>query len=364
MTRRRRVFDVGMPEEPAAPAPAGDVPLPRRPGPMATAIGETTGTLRERARIEAEVRAENDALAQELVRLRELGLVIELVPIEAVRTTKLARDRRATADLQLDDLKASIRELGLSNPIRVEPDGTGGYELIQGLRRLEAHRALLADTGEERFAAIPAGIVPPGETEATLYRRMVDENLVRSGVSFAEMAILARSYAADRVDGCEGIDAAVNALYASAAPQKRSYIRRFGQLIDRIGPQIRHPEAISRALGLAVMDRLDADPDAVPGLVGALRGASGRGAEAEVAVLRRFADAGRPPAPGAAPERDSPPRRGAPRRTISLRLEGDVPVLVRAGPGRLEMRAEIDFAELGADALERAAGAFVAALNG
>ena len=361
MSRRRRVFDVGMPEEPEAPAPANEGPLPRRPGPMAAAIGETTGTLRERARIEAEVRAENDALAHELVRLRELGLVIETVPLDAVRTAKLARDRRVAAGLDLADLKASIREVGLSNPIRVEPDGAGGYELIQGLRRLEAHRALLAETGDARFAVIPAGIVPPGETEATLYRRMVDENLVRSGVSFAEMAMLARRYAEDGVDGCGDLDEAVNALFASASPQKRSYIRRFAQLTARLGKVLEHPEAIPRALGLAVMDRLDAEPGAIAALSEAVRDAAGTGAEGELAVLRRFAGAEAPPRPRAKP--DEPRRRGAPRRSVTVRVGGEDGMSVRAGMGKVEMRADIDFSEVEPEALERAATAFLAALG-
>ncbi len=48
-----------------------------------------------------------------------------MVPTAAIRTNKLVRDRSLVADLALDDLKASIQAVGLSNPIRVEPDGAG-----------------------------------------------------------------------------------------------------------------------------------------------------------------------------------------------------------------------------------------------
>jgi ParB family chromosome partitioning protein len=89
MSRRRRIFDIDLPEgerpdttqaapspaEPAAPPPAS----PRR-GPMATAIGETGDALRRRKQIEADIRAENDALAHEFVRLKKLGLITDVIP--------------------------------------------------------------------------------------------------------------------------------------------------------------------------------------------------------------------------------------------------------------------------------------------
>src|SRR6056297_95315 len=154
--RRRRGFDVDLPEAPeAAPDfPAGKEAAPRR-GPMASAVRETAESLRARAETEAAIRAENDALAHELVRLRALGLTAEPVPLEAVDAAKLIRDRKVEPDPDVEDLKESIRAIGLSNPIRVERAGER-YELIQGWRRLHAYRALLAETGDPAFAAIPA----------------------------------------------------------------------------------------------------------------------------------------------------------------------------------------------------------------
>ena len=43
--------------------------------------------------------------------------------------------------MELEELKDSIRNIGLSNPIRVEQSG-GRYELVQGMRRLTAFREL------------------------------------------------------------------------------------------------------------------------------------------------------------------------------------------------------------------------------
>ena len=79
----------------------------------------------------------------------------------------------------------SIRDLGLSNPIRVfeRPDGTG-YELVQGFRRLSAYKALSeAQAGQGGYDKIPALILPGEADIAGLYRRMVDENVIRKDLS-------------------------------------------------------------------------------------------------------------------------------------------------------------------------------------
>ncbi|MEM1301282.1 MAG: ParB N-terminal domain-containing protein, partial [Pseudomonadota bacterium] len=131
--KKRRVFDIDF-DTPADAVPAGTDRVERR-GPMATAISETAEALDERAEAEAAIRAENDALAHEHVRLKKLGLITDLIPVAEVLTTKLTRDRAEGADPELDELKASIAAVGLSNPIRVEQT-EHGYELIQGFRRL------------------------------------------------------------------------------------------------------------------------------------------------------------------------------------------------------------------------------------
>lgn len=359
MSRKRRMFDVDLPNDPPIPDDLEVKSFGGRRGPMATAIGENAESLRERARVEADIRAENDTLAHEFVRLKKLGLVTDMIPVTAIRTTKLVRDRSRAADLDLGDLKASIRAVGLSNPIRVEPDGTGGYELIQGLRRLTAWRELRAETGDAVWDKIPAGLMAAGETMEMLYRRMVDENLVRKDVSFAEMARLARAYVADGVDGCDDIDAAVNKLFASAAPQKRSYIRRFSRLMAALEKALEHPEAIPRALGLELADRLDSDPMAQINLVRLLQAAGPRSSEEEVAILRRFLEGQAAPVP--AKSRGAP--RGQRRGRMSLSVPVGPGVRCTATDGKLEFRAAMDFATLDRGRLEAAIEAFFAALG-
>ena len=363
MTRKRRMFEIDLPEE----IPTGVVPahaLPRRRGPMAEAIGETGAALRDRAQIEAKARAENDALAAELVRLQSVGLVLDLIPVDAVRVEKLVRDRAAGRDLELGELKASLREVGLSNPIRVQRAGGGGFELVEGLRRLTAFRELRAETGDARWSAIPAGVLPEGETDASLYRRMVDENLVRQDVSFAEMAALAVSYARSGVDGCRTLDDAVNALYASTAKQKRTYIRRFAVLAQRLGPTA-DLAVVPRDLGLDVLAAVETDDAARDALVARLGTIPLEDGEGRVEAMRRFLaerDADEEPvrAEAVTPKRAPKPRMAKPT-SLTLR---DGAVRLHARDGRIELRAARNFAGLGEDRLVRAAEAFLAALEG
>jgi ParB family transcriptional regulator, chromosome partitioning protein len=295
MTKKRRMFDIDLPEN-AGIAPTetfltGKVSdPPARRGPMATAISETVDATRERQEIEAQIRAENDALAHEHVRLRRLGLVVDLVPLDLIDATKLVRDRKKGPDTELAELKASIAELGLSNPIRLEAGADGRFELIQGYRRLSAYRVLLDESGDtDRYGAIPSAVTQPGEDLEALYRKMVDENLVRKDISFAEMAMLALDYAADPGTAVTDADKAVAVLFKSAGYQKRSYIRTFMSVVARLGGDLMYPQDIPRALGLALARRLDEVDGLVPLIRAELKGWDNRSVADEIAVLRRFA---------------------------------------------------------------------------
>lgn len=325
-------------------------PVPARRGPMASAISETLEATTERAQAEAAIRAENDALAHEHVRLKKLGLITDLIETAKVRTTKLTRDRSANVDPELAELKASIQSVGLSNPIRVEQTAEG-YELIQGYRRLCAFRALAEETGDPRYTRIPAALVPRGEPLADLYRKMVDENLVRKDLSFGEMAKLALSYAADfEVDVSE----AVSTLYASALKQKKTYIRNFAKVIDDLGAGLRAPEVIPRALGLDLHRLFEADPAQAKRVRDALAALPDRDAEQELAVLR--AAVARKAAPAKTGQRTSS------RTSLRLGLaEGEM--RVTAADGKVEMRLQRDFSAVSKAQLQRGVEAFLAALD-
>lgn len=341
-------------------------------GPMASAVRETLRARLTRAEDEAAVAAENHALAEELLRLKAEGLFAERVPLDLIDETRLTRDRRAQAAPDVEDLKTSIRETGLSNPIRVERAGAR-YELIQGWRRLRAFRALLADTGAAQWATIPAAVEPEGGDLELAYRRMVDENLVREDISFAEMAELARAYAEDPRTGADTAAEATGALYRSAGAQKRSYIRAFAELLEMLDGALAHPQALPRSLGLDLRRVLAATgPQGAATLRRGLEKRPERDAAEETAFLRRFvttaletvADIARR---GGAedPSRIEPPavpRLGRPPApALEVRLEGSgLRAVLKAG--RLEMSGlgaaaeDLDEARLRAalEAFERA----------
>lgn len=353
---KRRTFDIDFPSE--DPVPAGTEREVRR-GPMATAITENADALRARQEAEASIRAENDRLAHELVRLKKLGLVTDLIALDQVKVSKLTRDRASDRDVDIDELKASIKDIGLSNPIRVEVSDGGTYELIQGFRRLTAFRELYAETGEERFAAIPAGLIAKGETLETLYRRMVDENLIRRDISFAEMAILARSYLLDPETSATSIDQAIANLFQSAGRQKRIYIRNFASLLDRIGMHLSHAQAIPRALGLDVLKRMDKEPGAATMLGRMLVTQSDRSDAEELNILREFAS-------GAGQVTPRRPIRGPgnPGAKTTLRVaRGEDVARCVATHGRMELRMDKDFSAIDRHRLEQAIEAFLAALD-
>jgi ParB family chromosome partitioning protein len=284
-----------------------------------------------------------------------------MIPVAEVRVTKLVRDRTQRRNPEVEDLKSSLRAVGLSNPIRVEKLPEGGYELVEGWRRLTAFRALLAETGDDRWATIPASFVPPGETVEGLYRRMVDENLVRKEISWSEMARLARAYVEDGVGGCEDLDQAVNHLFASTNPQKRSYIRRFSFLLSRLEKHLEHPEAIPRALGLSLAQKLEQDPMLAMSIVRALQATPRRTAEEEVAILQSL-DRTEPAviSPQGNPGRGRPAKRG--KTVLRLPLPAGE-VKCTAAAGKVELQLNRDFSTIERGRLEAAIEAFFRELD-
>lgn len=353
---KRRVFDIDFPSDTPAPKPERTADPVARRSPMASAITENADALQARAEAEQAIRAENDRLAHEHVRLKKAGLITDVIPLDQVLTTKLMRDRSLGVDPDLDELKASIRAVGLSNPIRVEPAGFEKFELIQGSRRLAAYRALFEETGDPAFAQIPAAMVARGEALEKLYRKMVDENLVRRDVSLSEMAQLALDYVQDAGIETKNLDEAIATLYGSAARQKRSYIRRFAVLVPAITGYANFPAAIPRALGLDLAKKLDEEHDFGPALRGHLASQNAQTAEAEVDSLRVFLKSWAKKPKGKAPPKS--------RAKTTLRCDlPDGPLKVTASHGRVELMMERDFASLDRAKLEAAVEAFMDALR-
>ncbi len=361
MTRKRRIFDIDMP-------PAGDIPVGKAPesalslrrGPMAAAISENADSLRARQSAAREIRDENDRLAHELVRLKKQGLIVDRIALDDVLADKLRRDRKPGPDPELEELKESIRDIGLSNPIRVEPREDGRYELVQGMRRLTAYRELLRDTGDESYATIPAGIIAAGDPVESSYRRMIDENMVRKDISFAEMGDLTRAYVDDPTNDCTDIDKAVAVLFKSASYSKRSYIRAFARLMMWLDKALEHPAEIPRNVGVELKRRMDNDPALAGRIRSALLAQPGRDAAEELAILRGFLEGGSTPIPapdsGAGGAKTRKSRRA--KTTFEVGRAASA-AKCAASAGRVELRYDLDFSTIDRRRLERAVAAFL-----
>src|SRR5690348_15186101 len=103
--------------------------------------------------------------------------MVVALPTGAIAPDHLVRDRLLPAeDADAVALRESIRLHGQRTPIEVTPvAGALPYGLISGWRRLEALKALHAETGEARFATVQALVRRP-ETAADAYVAMVEEN--------------------------------------------------------------------------------------------------------------------------------------------------------------------------------------------
>ena len=363
MSRKRRVFDIDLPDEAAAPelapAPEPSRAEPRR-GPMASAIAENAGALQARKSAMERIREENDALAHEYVALRDAGHVVAMVPLDEVKTFLLARDRIPGADAELEELVTSIRDLGLSNPIRVMPRPDGGYELVQGYRRLTAYRTL-AEAEGGAWATIPALVLPGGTDVPGLYRRMVDENVIRKDLSFAEMAYAAQNYAADPATEASDVAGAVAALFQSAPYSKRNYIRNFALLLDRLGDALAYPTEIPRALGVSLARELKDRPEIAGQIRDALADWDTRSITDELEVLRRFTGQEIAEVEAPAPKRGA---KGPARTKTTFHMASSAgQVKCTAAQGRLEIKVGRDFSSIDRARLERAVAALIDGLG-
>lgn len=346
MADRGNRFGIGPPE-------AGDLPppRPRTPGPMASAVRETAESLQDSAGAMVEQRRRNAADARAFRAAQAEGRVLAALPLAAIRTDDLPRDRMdleavAGSD-EMEELKASIRARGQKEPIEVYADAAGALQLKKGWRRLSALRQLLAETGEARFATVTARVAGAGTDRVALYLDMVEENVIREDLSFAEMAQLAIEAARDPATGETDPEAMVGRLYGALHKMKRSYIRAFVGLLQALGEDLKFPRAVPRNLGVEVARRLREDPGGIAGLRARLAAAAGP--EAQAAVLARHLAAARTGGTGRA------------RPAVAFEAPGGVRVRLRDGEIRLS--GGTGFPALDRASLERAVAAFLAALE-
>ena len=206
------------------------------------------------------------------------------LPVAAVQTALLVRDRLETPDSVIQDLAQSIQRDGLQNPIVVQ-DTPDGFELVEGARRLAAFRLLLQQTDDLAWAKIPAIILHSGTAIEELYHRMIAENLRGDGLSLAEMATVAMAFAADPDTPHKTIDGAIGNLFDTLTHKQRSAVSVYARVLNFIGPDLAHPNGLDLNLMMALATRIERDPGAVRAIRKALNAAEARTAADETDLL-------------------------------------------------------------------------------
>lgn len=327
-------------------------PRRRSPGPMGTAVREAAASLQESTGAKVEQRRQNASDAKEFRAAQQEGRVLVHLPLDSILTDDLPRDRLeleavATSD-EMDELVASIRRRGQQEAIEVFLDGAGSYQLKKGWRRLTALRRLFEETGDEQYANVTARVSSSEDDRLALYTDMVEENIIREDLTFAEMAHLAITASKDEAFDGVSADEMVGRLYASLHKMKRSYIRSFVYLLQELGEALRWPKDVPRNLGVDVSRRLKVSTG-TDKLLTALNECKTPQAQSE--ALAAFVSA-------APKSQASKPKRA--REKFEFHV-GNAKVTARSGECRIV--DERDYTQVPKDRLERAIRAFLDALN-
>lgn len=329
------------------PSPDGNGVRVRSVGPMGAAVREAAEDLQAATDAKIEQRRRNAEDAKAFRQAEEEGRVLVRLDLGQISTSALPRDRMdleavALAD-EMEELKASIRARGQKEPIEVFRDADGILQLKKGWRRLTALRQLHAETGGDAFATILARVDGADSGQLERYIDMVEENVVREDLTFAEMAQVVLDASTDpEVDETDP-EALVIRLYGSLHKMKRSYIRAFVYLLRELGQSLRFPKALSRNLGVEVARKLQGEADG-SNLKSALKDCDSPDRQRE--VLEAFVKGRGQKGPTARAPRDG---------KFSFKT-GEAKVTARRGECRILM--DVDFTGVPRNRLEAAVFAF------
>ena len=328
----------------------------REVGPMGVAVREAANSLNESTENRVEQRRQNASDAKEYRKARDEGRVLVAVGINEIHTTDLPRDRLDLSSVansdEMDELKASIQERGQKEPIELYKDADGRFQLKKGWRRVTALKQLFEETGDERFSSVTARVAESHSDRIDLYIDMVEENVVREDLTFAEMAQVAILASKDSELGAGDAEALVGRLYSSLHKMKRSYIRSFVYLLNELEGALPFPKSVSRNLGVEVARKLRASSDSAAGLKDVLARASTAGEQNE--ALEAFLV-----------DTDAEPGSGKRReKAESVKYEFHVGgSKVTARKGECRILSGQDFSSIDRSKLQRAVEAFEAVLN-
>jgi ParB family chromosome partitioning protein len=341
-------FGFGPIDPPAAPEPRE-----RSVGPMGAAVREAAGSLQDSTDAKVEQRRKNAEDAKAFRTAQGEGRLLVAVSLEDVQTTDLPRDRldlaAVAASDEMEELKASIRERGQKEPVELYRDADGGLQLKKGWRRFTALSQLFQATGDAAFSTVMARIEDGNDDRMSRYIDMVEENVVREDLTFAEMAQVAILAASDTSTDEADPDAIVLRLYGSLHKMKRSYIRSFVFLLLTLGDALKFPKAVSRNLGADVARALKGGEDAKQLRTALLRTTTD---SQQSAVLHNFLKKARS---GVV---DVPKKDRKEKREFHV---GDMKVTARNGECRIV--SPVDFTSIPKGQLEVAIAAFEAALR-
>ena len=219
-------------------------------------------------------------LAKTLTDARTEGRLIQPLPLDAIQTDYLVRDRMEAEADEMATLTESLRARGQQTAIEVTALDNGQYGLISGWRRVAALRALAQENpGIDTVLAI----VRTPEDAADAYLAMVEENEIRVGLSNFERArIVARAvdagvYKRDRVGLAK--------LFHAASSPKRSKIGSFLRIVRALEDDLHFPRQLNERNGLALAQALEADPSVGARVRDALQATPPRDATQEAALI-------------------------------------------------------------------------------
>lgn len=225
-----------------------------------------------------------EELSGELQAARAEGRLVLELPLDAIEETYLVRDRLAADDAEMAALRESLKARGQQTPIEVVALEDGRYGLISGWRRMTALRALVQETGEERFGTVQAFLRQP-QSASDAYVAMVEENEIRVGLSYYERARIVARAAEQGVYPDEA--SALRGLFASASRAKRSKIGSFVAIYHALDDHLNFASAIPERLGLSIAKVVKDDPRAVRQLAETLDNATAETWGDEITALTK-----------------------------------------------------------------------------
>jgi len=269
MAKRKRLSParLDLAEAPTAPAPRKSPAAGPRP-PIADVAQDASAS------------AALTEIAKTLTDARTQGRLIQTLPLDAIQTDYLVRDRMEADTDEMTTLKDSLRARGQQTAIEVSALDNGQYGLISGWRRVAALRALAGD--DPTIDTVLAIVRTPADA-ADAYLAMVEENEIRVGLSNFERArIVARAvdagvYKRDRV--------ALAKLFHAASRPKRSKIGSFLKVVRALEDALHFPTQLNERNGLALAQALAADDDAADKVRTALQAKPPQSAAAEASTI-------------------------------------------------------------------------------